>query len=64
MIEMNVEVVASTRMPFVITDDDGEKHFVSITKDQLDMLEWLGDRGMLYSEVEWENLNKIELERI
>ena len=63
MIEMNVEVVASARMPYVITDDDGEKHFVSITKDQLDMLQWLDDRGMLY-DVNWESLNEIELERI
>ena len=64
MIEMSVEVVASARMPFIITDDCGNKHFVSITKDQLDMLEWLYDRGMIYYEVQWESLNEIELERI
>ena len=64
MIEMSVEVVASARVSLMINDLSGEKYFISITKEQYDMLQWLSSKDMIYYEVDWENLSEIELERI
>ena len=45
-------------------DYDAEKYFVSLTADQLNLLQWLYRNGFMSTDWEWEEMDKMEIEVI
>ena len=45
-------------------DYDEERHFVSLTPDQLNLLKWLYKNGFMSTDWEWEEIEKMEIEVI
>ena len=45
-------------------DYEDERYFVSLTTDQLNLLEWLCKNGPMSTDWEWEEIDKMEIEVI
>jgi len=45
-------------------DYNSERYFVSLTPDQLSLLKWLYKNEFIYTEWEWEEMDKMEIEVI
>lgn len=45
-------------------DYDEERHFVSLTADQLNFLQWLYKKGFISTDWEWEEIDEMEIEVI
>lgn len=45
-------------------DCAGERYYVSLTPDQVNLLKWLFKNGVAYDEWDWEEMDKMEIEVI